>query len=170
MSYILIWCGLWFLFGHNVVTLTILMPFPQEMELPFPGKPWYRYRVCPIAPTLRAEDKEEGYAPDMCIPIFPNTSHPLGRPSVRTVPVFPYDNCYHWAEFRTDIRVRARPELFDERRAILLPGAEKVDMNRHLGEDIPRMDELQRQHRDATGWQDPDAQVSTVVLSRCFKR
>ncbi len=135
----------------------------QEMELPFPDKPWYRYRVCPIAPSLRAEDKDEGYAPEMCMPIFPNTSHPLGRPSVRTVPVFPYDNCYHWAEFHTDIRVRARPELFDERRAILLPGAEKVDMNRHLGEDIPRMDELQRQHRAATGWQDPDAQVSIVI-------
>lgn len=76
------------------------------------------------------------------------------------MPVFPFNNCYHWAEFSTHIRVRMRPENFDERRAILLPATEKVKMDGHWGEDIPRMDELQRQYRAATGWQDPDAQVS----------
>ncbi|EIW54184.1 uncharacterized protein TRAVEDRAFT_77773, partial [Trametes versicolor FP-101664 SS1] len=91
-----------------------------SLELPFPNRPWYRYTVCPIAPSLRAEDKAEGYTPDMCVPIFPNTSHPRGRTPLRTEPVFPYDNCYHWAQFRTDIRVRARAEKFNERRAIRL--------------------------------------------------
>lgn len=134
--------------------------FQQELELPFPNRPWYRYTVCTIAPSLRAEDKAEGYAPDMCVPILPNTSHPRGRTPLRTEPVFPYDNCYHWAQFRTDIRVRARPEKFDERRAIRLPSDEYVEMGCHWGEDAPRMIELQNQWRAATGWQDHDAQVS----------
>lgn len=101
----------------------------------------------------------------MCIPIFPNTSHPRGRIPLRTEPVFPYSNCYHWAEFETNIRVRARPERFDERRAIMLKGPEKVKMNRYWGEDITRMDELQAQYRAATGWKAPAVQVSVDVLS-----
>ncbi|EIW54181.1 uncharacterized protein TRAVEDRAFT_76103, partial [Trametes versicolor FP-101664 SS1] len=90
-----------------------LIYIDYELELPFPNKPWYRYDVSAIAPSLRAEDVDEGYAADMCVPIFPNTSHPLGRTPVRTEPVFPYSNCYHWAEFKMEIRVRARPEQFD---------------------------------------------------------
>ncbi|KAL1937876.1 hypothetical protein VTO73DRAFT_12769 [Trametes versicolor] len=129
-----------------------------EMELPFPNRPWYRYTVLPVAPSLRAEDKAEGYAPDMCVPILPNTSHPRGRTPLRTEPVFPYDNCYHWVQFQTDIRVRARPEKFDQRRAIHLPSDEQVEMGCYWGEDALRMDELQSQWRAATGWQDPDPQ------------
>ncbi|EIW54185.1 uncharacterized protein TRAVEDRAFT_132557 [Trametes versicolor FP-101664 SS1] len=136
-----------------------------ELEIPFPGKPWYRYKVCPIAPSLRAEDKDRGYAPDMCVPIFPNAFHPLGRTPIHTDPVFPYDNCYHWAEFHTDIRVRARPEHFDERRATMLPSTEYGKMDDYVGEDIPRMDELQRQHRAATGWHAPPVQVSMILSS-----
>lgn len=100
----------------------------------------------------------------MCVPIFPNTSHPRGRTPLRTEPVFPYDNCYHWVEFQTDIRVRARPEKFDHLRAIHLPSDEQVEMGCHWGEDARRMDELQNQWRAATGWQDPDPQVSIHVL------
>lgn len=146
-------------------TNLVMLRLTQELEIPFPNKPWYRYKICPIAPSLRAEDKDEGYAADMCIPIFPNTSHPRGRTPLRTEPVFPYSSCYHWAEFETNIRVRARPERFDERRAIMLKGPEKVKMNRYWGEDITRMDELQAQYRAATGWQDPAVQVSVDILS-----
>lgn len=103
----------------------------------------------------------------MCVPIFPNTSHPRGRTPLRTEPVFPYDNCYHWIQFRTDVRVRARPEKFDERRAIHLPSDEYVEMGCHWGEDAPRMIEMRRQYRAATGWQDPDPQVS--IESPCWQ-
>ena len=53
----------------------------QERALPFPDQPWYRFEVEPIATSLRPEDKPRGItsARDMCIPIFPNTSHPNGR-------------------------------------------------------------------------------------------
>lgn len=152
-------------FSFNAVICRTLMILSQELEIPFPGKPWYHYRVCPIAPSLRAEDKDRGYAPDMCVPIFPNASHPLGRTPIHTDPVFPYDNCYHWAEFHTDIRVRARPEHFDERRATMLPSTEYGKMDDYVGEDIPRMDELQRQHRAATGWHAPPVQVSMILSS-----
>ncbi|OJT08394.1 hypothetical protein TRAPUB_733 [Trametes pubescens] len=151
-------------------TKAYLVYLQMELEIPFPDKPWYRYRVSPIAPSLRAEDKDRGYAPDMCVPIFPNTSHPLGRTPVRTDPVFPYNNCYHWAEFKTDIRVRARPEKFDERRGTLLPSTEYIKMDDYVGEDIPRMDELQRQHRAATGWQFPAVQPRVPSLEGSLHR
>lgn len=138
----------------------------QELELPFPNRPWYRYTVLPVAPSLRPEDKAEGYTPDMCVPIFPNTSHPRERRSLRTEPVFPYNNCYHWAGLRTDIRVLAQPEKFDERWAVHLSGDEYVMMGCHWGEDIPRRNELRSQYRAATGWQAPTPQVSIDAL--CF--
>lgn len=136
------------------------------MGLPFScGEYGFGYVVTPIAPSLRAEDKDEGYAADMCVPIFPNTSHPLGRTPVRTETAFPYSNCYHWEMFQTNIRVRARPEKFDERQATMLPDAECEKLEEYLRQDIPRMDELESQHRAATGWQAPPVQVSIIVFT-----
>lgn len=64
-----------------------------------------------------------------------------------------------------EIRVRARPEQFDEREATSLPFAEFRQLERYLGEDRLRMGELRRQYRAAAGWQAPAAQVSVVALS-----
>ncbi|KAL1937877.1 hypothetical protein VTO73DRAFT_12770 [Trametes versicolor] len=145
-----------------------LIYIDYELELPFPNKPWYRYDVSAIAPSLRAEDADEGYAADMCVPIFPNTSHRLGRTPVRTEPVFPYSNCYHWAEFKMELRVRARPEQFDEREATLLPDAECEKLEGYLGEDILRLGQLRRQYRAATGWQAPAAQPGMPDYGKSF--
>ncbi|KAI0350643.1 hypothetical protein OH77DRAFT_1412785 [Trametes cingulata] len=122
-----------------------------DLELPFPNKPWYRYQVRPVAPSLRAEDLDEGITPDMCVAIFPNTGHPSGRPPVRTEPIFPYKNCYHWVDFDLDIRVRAKPELFDESRAVRLPAMEHVELDCHFGQDMRRSMVLQKRRREELG-------------------
>ncbi|KAI0327929.1 hypothetical protein GY45DRAFT_1327001 [Cubamyces sp. BRFM 1775] len=110
-----------------------------ERALPWPDQPWYRFEVEPIATTLRPEDKARGITSDMCIPIFPNTDHPTGRESVRPEPegLFPYDNCYHWFHPKlVDVRIRARPEEFDETNAVAISVRTRIrTLMRLLDED-----------------------------------
>ncbi|EIW54207.1 uncharacterized protein TRAVEDRAFT_132815, partial [Trametes versicolor FP-101664 SS1] len=68
----------------------------HEPELPFPNKPWYRYELNIIAPSLCEDDAAKGITADMCTPIFPNDKHPAGREPLRPEKPFPYTNCYHW--------------------------------------------------------------------------
>ncbi|OSC96638.1 hypothetical protein PYCCODRAFT_1261290 [Trametes coccinea BRFM310] len=65
----------------------------------------------------------------MCIPIYPNTNHPNGRAPVQPEPegLFPYSNCYHWYQpIETGVRIRARPEEFDETNAVSLSAFTQV--------------------------------------------
>ena len=63
-----------------------------------------------IETTLRLENESKGITSDMCIPIYPNEVHPTGRSALRTEPVFPFSNCYHWAFSNIDVRVRTVTE------------------------------------------------------------
>ncbi|OJT06556.1 hypothetical protein TRAPUB_2633 [Trametes pubescens] len=90
------------------------------MDLPFPDQPWYRFEAFPIGPHLPPSRKAKGYTPEMCIPIYPNSNHPTGREPVHPERPFPYGNCYHWIATKVRIRVRGRPEGFDETNAISL--------------------------------------------------
>ncbi|KAI1790361.1 hypothetical protein LXA43DRAFT_511652 [Ganoderma leucocontextum] len=108
------------------------------LSLPFPGRDWYVYNVYPVGPSLRAVDEKRGFESSMCVPIFPNESHPAGRTSVRPNGPFPYDNCYHWAAMALDVRVHAREEGFDNTRAIRLSVGEQMDMEELLGPDLGR--------------------------------
>lgn len=108
------------------------------MDLPFPDKPWYRFRALPIGSHLPPPNEAKGYTSDMCIPIFPNMSHPTGRAPLPSERPFPYGNCYHWIDESVDIRVRARPEGFDETNAIKIPARDEVLMSVAWGEDYKR--------------------------------
>ncbi|KAI0327914.1 hypothetical protein GY45DRAFT_1073239 [Cubamyces sp. BRFM 1775] len=112
-----------------------------EMALPFPDQPWYRFEILPIAPTLRPEDPPLGITSDMCIPIYPNVSHPTGRAPLHPEPegLFPYNNCYHWFETTATVRVRARAEEFDETHAVTLPAMGYVKMQQAFMECGLRM-------------------------------
>ncbi|KAJ2992648.1 hypothetical protein NUW54_g7884 [Trametes sanguinea] len=107
-----------------------------DMALPFPGRPWYQFDVSPIAPKLRKEDAKRGITPAMCIPIYPNTVHPNGRPPLRPQGDFPFSNCYHWIENTTQLRVRARPEGFDETNVVRLSYDSMSDLEEIWTEDI----------------------------------
>ncbi|KAI0328986.1 hypothetical protein GY45DRAFT_1253846 [Cubamyces sp. BRFM 1775] len=124
--------------AHAMETRTYLVYIEEELELPFPGKPWYQFCVCPIGTSLRLADPENRLSPDMCIPIYPNERHPGKRPGVVTEPIFPYDNCYHWIDFRVYVRVRARPERFEDGNAVRLPPKQQGKMHRLWDEDRHR--------------------------------
>lgn len=134
------------------MSYSILIQFRrQELELPFPNKPWYRYAVNVVAPCLREEDPEKRITADMCSPIYPNSQHPAGREPLRPDKPFPYANCYHWSGVEMDIRVLARPEEFDQNQAIALPLREYM-----------RWDELQLE--DALRMMSPEGSVIDAVV------
>ncbi|KAI9063909.1 hypothetical protein FKP32DRAFT_1530492, partial [Trametes sanguinea] len=107
----------------HLIMLEMVRNSLLEMALPFPDRPWYRFRVdvISIATCLCPEEPEKGLTSDMCVPIFPNTAHPTGRTPLQSNPKgrFPYSNCYHWYQpVISGVRVRARPEEFDETNAV----------------------------------------------------
>ncbi|KAI9059929.1 hypothetical protein FKP32DRAFT_1578886 [Trametes sanguinea] len=53
----------------------------KEMSLPFPDQPWYQFTVSPIATCLPPDDPSKGLTPDLCIPIFPNTTISKNAPA-----------------------------------------------------------------------------------------
>lgn len=111
----------------------------QEPELPFPNKPWYRYELNLIAPSLCEEDAAKGITADMCTPIYPNDKHPTGREPLRPEKPFPYANCYHWCDaLEIEIRVLPRPELFNEDQAIKLSYEQQMLFSEHQFEDLLR--------------------------------
>lgn len=110
----------------------------QEMDLPFPNKPWYRYQAQPIAPHLPPANQAKGYTSEMCIPIFPNLNHPTNREPVRPERPLPYGNCYHWIDHTIEIRVRARPEGFDESNAVRITPRTQSKMDRMFTNDYIR--------------------------------
>ncbi|KAI9067499.1 hypothetical protein FKP32DRAFT_1673043 [Trametes sanguinea] len=119
-------------------TKSYLIMLELELALPMPDRPWYMFNVNPIAPCLGAEDPERGLTSDMCTPIFPNTSHPNGRPPVRPEGHFPYSNCYHWVLMETTVRVRARQESFDETDGVSLSVLSRMEMMNATREDSLR--------------------------------
>ena len=109
---------------------------PQDLSLPFPGKPWYPFSISLLATTLRKPDEERGITPEMCIPIAPNGSHPLARDALQTAPPFPFSHCYHWLSMQTDVRVRPTAEGFNSDDAVKLPPSERVKMNCYWNMDF----------------------------------
>ncbi|KAI9067445.1 hypothetical protein FKP32DRAFT_1755120 [Trametes sanguinea] len=112
----------------SLPTKPYLIYLLDEMSLPFPNRPWYRFDISPIATRLRAENPERGITPDMCIPIYPNTEHPAGRTPMRPMRPFPYAHCYHWFDCILQVRVRSRPEQLDETEVVKLSSAEQTEL------------------------------------------
>ncbi len=109
---------------------------PQAPRFPLPGIPT-TFETYIVGPSLRADDSENGFTADMCVPIFPNTTHPNNRPSVRTKTPFPFSNCYHWAYVDVMLRVPSGefPGL-DDPRLVRLAASEQGRLDRHLTKDL----------------------------------
>ncbi|KAI0740970.1 hypothetical protein C8Q76DRAFT_608661 [Earliella scabrosa] len=118
----------------------------NTLWLPMPANPWHAYTVKPIAPTLRVENLSRGLTSDMVVPIAPNTSHPRGRAPIHTDTPFPFSNCYFWHEYELNLRVIARPEMFEHANAVALGTAAYFQMNREFGDDILRSLQIKKQH------------------------
>ena len=83
-----------------------------------PDSEWCRYLLHPVATTLRPEDPSMGITGDMVMPIYPNEEHLRGRTPIRPEPCFPFNDCFFWIESTLEVRVRVKPEGYDEEHAV----------------------------------------------------
>ncbi|KAI0800163.1 hypothetical protein C8Q74DRAFT_1192663 [Fomes fomentarius] len=126
---------------------TYLAYIHTDVTLPIPGRPWYIYSISLVGTSLRASDPVHGIDSSMCVPIYPNTSHPEEREPVYPEPFFPFDNCYHWHRTRLTVRVRARPEGWtaSEDHATELSSDEMSELIVYLQMDALRAQEVVRE-------------------------
>ncbi|KAH9846489.1 hypothetical protein C2E23DRAFT_744022 [Lenzites betulinus] len=121
---------------------TYLVYLNDAIDLPFPSSEWFRFDVSPIGTTLHPEDPAHGISSDMAIPIYPNTQHPTGRAPVRTKTSFPFSKCYHWADNLVTVRIRSRPDKYDDSAAVKVSSREHLRMEDLLWQDSNRIDEF----------------------------
>lgn len=98
----------------------------------------------------------------MCVPIFPNTTHPLGRAPVHTTPAFPFSSCSHWAY--VDVLLRVANGVFpssDDPDVIRLPGGQQAIMDTFLTADLTAAVQAKRA-KSATQKQVADASAGRV--------
>ena len=72
----------------------------------------------------------------MCVPIYPNETHPTGRAPVHTKPAFPFSNCYHWAFYDVDVRVRATQDGWNSEGGVRLPPKDEISMEMCWASDL----------------------------------
>lgn len=114
------------------------------MDLATPQKPWFRFDVCPIATTLRAEDPEEGITANMAVPIYPNTSHPEGRRAISPESPFPFPNCYFWVKTSLIVRIRRKAIRYDDSCAPILSIPQSMTFGEYFQDDLERIDAFRR--------------------------
>ncbi|OSC96774.1 hypothetical protein PYCCODRAFT_1249038 [Trametes coccinea BRFM310] len=121
-----------------------LVYLDHGIDLPFPTNLWFRFEVCLIGTTLRPEDPARGITSDMVIPIYPNVTHPSGRSPLYPEKAFPFPNCYHWIETMARIRIRRKPEQYDETNAISLSARQHIMIDELFTEDYQRIEAFER--------------------------
>ncbi|KAJ3007871.1 hypothetical protein NUW54_g3375 [Trametes sanguinea] len=121
-----------------------LVYLDHGIDLPFPTNRWFRFEVSLIGTTLRPEDRAKGITSDMAIPVYPNDTHPTGRSPLYPEKPFPFPNCYHWIETMARIRIRRKPEQYDETNAISLSARQHVMIDELFAEDYQRIEAFER--------------------------
>ncbi|KAI0645081.1 hypothetical protein C8Q79DRAFT_1119835 [Trametes meyenii] len=116
-----------------------LLYLHTPLQLPFPGGGPYKYLVHMVGPDPRPAEPENFVTSDMCIPIYPNTNHPTGRPPIHASPEFPVSKCCHWIGFDLERKVRVVEGVFPEEETTSLPGKGHVRMEICGGEDLQRI-------------------------------
>ncbi len=130
-----------------------------------PQSEWCRYRVNPVATTLRQECPEWGVTSDMVLPIPPNTDHlKVPNPFVddkdpEYVFTFPFRNCYFWVDSDTELRIRVRRDDvgYDNAKAVSLAFRPHLRLLGSFTPDLARIGEYLSQPRDKPATNPPTA-------------
>ncbi|KAH9834769.1 uncharacterized protein C8Q71DRAFT_859134 [Rhodofomes roseus] len=107
-------------------------------ELPMPGKPDHKCRIALVGQGLCPKDDDACIEPQMCIPIFPETEHPLSRAPLQPSRPFPFPNCYQYASAVVPVRIPNIPECYDHKDAISLSARETIHRDMYFCEDVYR--------------------------------
>ncbi|RPD70391.1 hypothetical protein L226DRAFT_492877, partial [Lentinus tigrinus ALCF2SS1-7] len=129
-----------------------------ELDLPGPKSPWCRFTVLPVATPLRPDEPSHGIASDMVMPIAPNTRYAKGRTPITANTPFPFDNCFFWIESRMTVRVKIRPEGYDESNAVALSSRKWFALTKAWMVDLERIDAFRDKYETAL----PPTEASVV--------
>ncbi|KAL1937880.1 hypothetical protein VTO73DRAFT_12773 [Trametes versicolor] len=127
--------------GAEIKTTKSIVYLDMILQLPFPEDETFRYMAYLIGPGLRPENPKLCITPDMCIPIYPNTQHPVeDRETLRSDPPFPFGNCYHWfgPDMWLDLRIVNDGRDYSAETRTMLPPDQHVKMVGIQGRDIWR--------------------------------
>ncbi|KAH9935170.1 uncharacterized protein BXZ73DRAFT_76870 [Epithele typhae] len=103
------------------------------------GTAYFYYTVDILGTVPPPREEVECFEPDMCIPIFPNDTHPTGRKPIHTRPSpFAFRDCFHWPSTKMMIRVRPREGGWNVDDGYVLPGASLMRMGAYWEEDAAR--------------------------------
>ncbi|KAH9892022.1 hypothetical protein C8Q73DRAFT_650259, partial [Cubamyces lactineus] len=126
-----------------------LLYLHTPLQLPFPGGGPFKYFAYLVGPGPRPDEPDNFITSDMCVPIYPNTKHPSGRPPVHASPEFPVPNCCHWFGPDYECDVRVIEGVFPEEETTKLPGKGHVRMEICIGEDLQRAYDAKLDHEEA---------------------
>ncbi|KAI0752804.1 hypothetical protein C8Q80DRAFT_1148311 [Daedaleopsis nitida] len=118
-----------------IAYLCTLSRFPSRAD------PYSKFNIHLVGSGLRPADPARCVTPDMSIPIFPCTEHPLGRPPIHPNVPLPFTNCYHWGGLDMELRVRIKTRDYAEYESELVTSlAEKAhfEMDAFHCEDLNR--------------------------------
>ncbi|EED85073.1 predicted protein [Postia placenta Mad-698-R] len=113
------------------------------LDFPWRDKPAHRCSVKFAGRGLPTRLKDEFMESTMCVPIFPNTSHPLSREPLRPKTPFPFSDCYQYSLVDTTVRVPTQD--FEPRTAIWMSPRQTHEHNRFLADDFLRRAILMRE-------------------------
>ncbi|OJT08395.1 hypothetical protein TRAPUB_734 [Trametes pubescens] len=140
--------------GAKIKTTKAIVYLDMILQLPFPDDETFKYMAYLIGPGLRPEHPELCITPDMCIPIYPNTQHPVeDREALKSEPPFPFDHCYHWfgPDMWLDLRIVNGGRDYSLGTHTILPPDQHVKMVGVQGRDIWRSICVQKERDDLTG-------------------
>lgn len=92
---------------------------------------------------------------DMCVPVYPETSHPLSRPTFVTNKTLPWTGCYHSTS--RDVRLRLLTMQIDYRDAYVVDREQRNVIYDYRIEDMQR-------HDQAAGFDDTKTTSSLVQM------
>lgn len=116
----------------------------QIVDFPWPHRLWHRCHIEFVGQGLPTNAAHPFIEPSMCVPIFPNTHHPMSRTPLNPSSPFPFDNCYQYSLVETTVRVLTR--LLDPDSAISLPPADIRYQHACEVEDFERLEVLRNAH------------------------
>ncbi|KAH9946875.1 hypothetical protein B0H21DRAFT_692891 [Amylocystis lapponica] len=102
-------------------------------DLPLPWNPSHKCAIQFVGRGLPTRFSYRSIRPEMSVPIAPATDHPASRDPLRTIPLFPLEDCYQYSFVNAIVRIPT--EIIDARGAYKLPICEIMRHECYLRED-----------------------------------
>lgn len=95
------------------------------------------------------------------MPIAPNTQYAKGRTPITPETPFPFDNCFFWMDYDMTVRVKGRPDGYDESHAVACTARQWCALSQAWMIELPRVDALTNKYSTESSFAE-----TTLVVPR----